>query len=499
MRRTEIFASMQKSQAIIATMTELKKTSKLNFPRILIFLWLGGYWQYAYADIFWMFREVDGTTNWQYIANSSSGILIIALSAIAVRLYFSRRQVRRYNQQLEEIRAQLEQRVRERTASLKESHDALQVEIDQHRNTTGQLQHSEAYLNSILQSMPLMLIGLDKDNRIIQWNRRAEAVTGLPADQTKGGYLWDIYPSIAITPKQISQAQQDNKALNVKYSQRGQYHFNITIYPLMTSQGAGAVVLLDDVTQRVNHETRLIQQDKMSAVGEMAAVMAHDINIPLKGIIKDIKNVRQGMTLDPVDNEGLSELLEDAVVRGQQATAVLSNLIDFSAASSGEKTPAHIPSIINHSLDLASDVLSVTAGLRFRDIEIDLNYADNLPEIPCHIAEMQQVVLSLFRHCCHALNRVEDLEHQPKISIEVTVFYDNLWIRIQHNGVGIGPEQQRTIFEPFDYKSDSSDSPNAGNHLSFSNFIIVEEHQGQIAVTSDPEIGTTFHIQLPLA
>jgi PAS domain-containing protein len=59
-------------------------------------------------------------------------------------------------------------------------------------------------------------LALDKDNRITQWNRRAEVVTGLTADQTKDNYLWDIYPSIAITPKQIAQAQQDNKALNVK-------------------------------------------------------------------------------------------------------------------------------------------------------------------------------------------------------------------------------------------------------------------------------------------
>lgn len=479
-------------------MMHIKKAMRLNFARVLPCLALGGYWQQAYADIFWMFREPDGATNWQYIANFSSSVLIIALTAIAIRLYFSRRQARRYNRELEEIRAQLEQRVEDRTASLKQSHDALQVEIGEHRNTTAQLQNSEAYLNSILQSMPLMLIGLDKDNRITQWNRRAEVVTGLTADQTKDNYLWDIYPSIAITPKQIAQAQQDNKALNVKYSQRGQYHFNITIYPLVSSQGAGAVVLLDDVTQRVKRETRLIQQDKMSAAGEMAAVMAHDINMPLKGIIKDIKTVRQGLTLDPVDNEGLSELLEDAVVRGDQATAVLANLINFSAASSGEKTQANIPSIIDHSLELASAVLSVTAGLRFRDIEIDRNYADNLPEIPCHVAEIQQVLLSLFRHCCHALNKVEDLDHQPQIGIEVTVFYDNLWIRVQHNGVGISLEQQRTIFEPFDNQGDTNDSPDAGNHLSFSNFIIVEEHQGQIAVTSDPEIGTTFHIQLPL-
>jgi C4-dicarboxylate-specific signal transduction histidine kinase len=141
-------------------MMHIKKAMRLNFARVLPCLALGGYWQQAYADIFWMFREPDGATNWQYIANFSSSILIIALTAIAIRLYFSRRQARRYNRELEEIRAQLEQRVEDRTASLKQSHDALQVEIGEHRNTTAQLQNSEAYLNSILQSMPLMLIGL---------------------------------------------------------------------------------------------------------------------------------------------------------------------------------------------------------------------------------------------------------------------------------------------------------------------------------------------------
>ena len=56
------------------------------------------------------------------------------------------------------------------------------------------------------------------------------------------------------------------------------------------------VILLDDVTQQVNNETMLIQRDKMSSMGEMASVMAHDINIPLKAIIKDIKSVRQSLT-----------------------------------------------------------------------------------------------------------------------------------------------------------------------------------------------------------
>ncbi|MFT5389756.1 MAG: PAS domain-containing protein, partial [Porticoccaceae bacterium] len=147
----------------------------------------------ADADIFWLFREIDGSTNWQYIANFSSGIFIIALLFVVIRLFFSRREAHQYNRELEEIRAQLEKRVVERTATLnesnsllKESNQALGDEIAEHLSTTAQLRQSESYITEILQSMPLMLIGLDKDNQITQWNPRTEEVSGLQADAVIG-------------------------------------------------------------------------------------------------------------------------------------------------------------------------------------------------------------------------------------------------------------------------------------------------------------------------
>ena len=461
--------------------------------------------QSANADIFWAFRESDGSTNWQYIANFSGNVLIVALTFTAIRLYLSRRQARRYSHELEEIRTQLELRVKERTATLnesnqllKESNQALEIEIAEHRKTTKQLQRSEAYINSILQSMPLMLIGLNKQNQITQWNHRAETISGISADIAQGRDLWEIYPAITITPQQVKQAQEESKTLSIKYSQRGQYHFDITIYPLQKESETGVVILLEDVTQRAKSENMLIQRDKMSSMGEMASVMSHDISIPLKAIIKDIKTVRQSIIGDSIDTESLGELLETAIIRGQQATSVISNLLNFSASGGGEKTLSSIASIVDHSVELATDLLSVTAGLRFSHIKVNINYADDLPDIPCYITEIQQVLLSLFRHSCYALGNTDDLDHTPEINIKVTVSYDNLWLRIQHNGSCISLEEQKTIFEPFNQEEGSNSMLDAGMHLSFSHFIIAEQHQGQIAVTSNPDAGTTFHIQLPL-
>ena len=447
--------------------------------------------QGAAADVFWFVRNDDGSTNWQYVANFSSGILVIVLSLTALWLFFTRLQANRYNRELEEIRTQLELRVKERTAT-------LEAEIVEHRSTTGRLRSSEAYIKSILRSLPLMLIGLNKENRITQWNHRAEEISGMASKSVLGQDLWEAYPSITISPQQIEQALDENKTLSIKYSQRGQYHFDITIYPLPGDGETGVVILLDDVTQRVKNETMLIQRDKMSSIGEMASIMAHDINIPLRAIIKDVKEVRKDLTDEPIDKEALREVLEDAVIRGQQATSVIDNLVNFSGGGGGEKSDLNMLDAIHHSVELANDVLSVMSGVRFKDIKVNIDCADDIPEIPCYVTEIQQVFLSLFRHSCYALGKVDDADHNPVINIEVTKFYDNLWVRIQHNGRGISLEEQKTIFEPYAADGDPNGNYNAGKRLSFAYFIITEQHQGQIAVTSAPDVGTTFHIQLPL-
>ena len=465
------------------------KLTNVLFAWLLIF-----FCQSAYADIFWFFRENDGSTNWQYIANFVGNILILALAITAIRLYFTRRQARQYNNELEAIQSQLEQRVADRTKTLDQSNKLLKAEVTDHKKTSGQLQQSEAYINSILQSMPMVLIGLDQSNKVTQWNNQAEIVSGVKFEKALGADLWQTFPAITITPNQVKQAQQDNKIITVKYSQRGQYQFDITIYPLQREKETGVVILLDDVTQQAHNENMLIQRDKMSAIGEMASVMAQDINKPLTAIIKDIKTVRQSVVDDNLDTDGLSDLLEETIIRGQQASSVINNLLHFSAGGGGEKTKSNLCKVMNGSLDLANDVLSVTDNLRFSQVQVDKQYADNLPDISCHTTELQQAFLSLFRHACQAL---DEIDYKPKIGISIDMSYDDIWVRIQHNGQTIELEDQKTLFEPFNQENALSKEVATGTHLSFAHFIITEQHQGQIAVTSNKEDGTTFHIQLP--
>ncbi len=481
------------------------------------------YTQMANASLIQYFKDEQGETKWQYVANFSSGVLIILLSAAFITLIINHRKIRKANRALQEIKAGLEQRVLERTATLdesnrllKESNLALEGEVIQHKETSSQLCYSEAYIKDILESMPIMLIGLDKERRVTQWNSWAEDISGISSKEAVGKNLWEAYPTITVSPSQITDVLEKNEATTIKHSQRGQYYFDITIYPLQEQSETGLVILIDNVSQRIVAENMLIQRDKMSSMGELASTMAYDINTPLQVILTDLQSVQHLlMRKDACSNEAhreadikrISALLSNAAEKGQQASGVISNLLDFASSQSDKKRLANIPDIVEHTIELAANVLSEPSGLRFRDINIERNIEENLPEIRCYVSELQQVFLSLFRHACHALGQVSRPGLKPTISIEITECYEALWIKVQHNGAGLNSEEQRYIFEPFFNNADAdsvagnsefNENNEAEKRLSFSYFIITEHHQGQIAVTSDEDIGTTFHIQLQL-
>ena len=462
----------------------------------------------ALADLLGVFRLEDGHTNWQYVANTTGTVLIVALSYTLVRLFMVFREARRYNRELEEIRSELETRVKERTATLdesnrllKESHKVLEGEVVEHQNTAKALRQSESYIHSILRSMPLMLIGLDADGAVSQWNWRAEQVSGLKIADVMGRNLWRAYPSITVSPEQVKQAMEEDRTLIIKQSQRGRYHFDVTIYPLNEQTGLGVVILVDDVTQRVSTENMLIQRDKMSSMGELAGSLAQDISTPVHAMLMDIEEVKSrvsGHRYEP--GKDPAPMLDDALLRGEQVSAVISNLLAFSSGRASDMKEAEVTEIVDHSVELAESVLTTSSGLQFRDVAIHKAYEPNLPLIPCHATELQQVFLSLFRHCVMAMGEVDRPDYSPEITIEANNFYDALWVKVQHNGKGLSLAEQQVLFEPFftDTTGASDENYDTSLRLSYPYFIVTEQHRGQLAVTSDIDIGTTFHIQLLL-
>ncbi len=443
-----------------------------------------------------LFKSDEGVTNWQHIANFSSGVLIIILSITAITLFFSRAEKEKANSELEAIKEDLEDRVKERTATLDRSNKLLKEEIEKHLKTSERLKASEHYINSILTSMPTMLVGLDDDGIITQWNETAVKYTGVSAADALGKDLWDAYPIITISREQVNEAQSKEAPTTIRQNQRGLFHFDITIYPLQRSDESGVVLLINDVSQQVKSENKLIQRDMMSSMGELASSMAHDMSAPLRGMIEDIGKIES--QLNSQKDEKVSSLLAHAICQGQQASAIVANLLNFASSANNVKQNANISELVDHSIELAKNVLSVNGELKFSDIAIERDYDSSLPTINCHVSEIQQVLLSLLRHCYHALRKAGEENLEPRISVRLLESYDALWLKISHNGIGLTSEEQQSIFEPFFTNQPLDKQDDADKRLSFSYFVITEHHYGQMAVTSDLGVGTTFHIEFQL-
>ncbi len=467
----------------------------------------------AVAGLLSVFKYEDGRTNWQYIANGGGGFLILLLTITAIVLLISRRKLRESNYALKQIRDQLEQRVAERTATLNDSNRLLQetntlleTEIEKHKKTSEQLRSSESYIKNILESMPLTLIGLTKDGTITQWNKEAKITTGISPEDALGNNLWNTYHTIYVTAERIHEAIKNKETITYRHNDRGYGHYEVIIYPLTGPSDTEVIILIDDVTKQVKSENKLIQRDKMSSMGELAAAMAHDINIPLNTIVKDISHIQThldnaiqtGESLSQETREELNCLLLDSIEQGQLAAGVIENLIAFSGMQNSERQSTDITELMEHTLDLAAEMLSSPKGLTFKEIAIVRDFESNLPPVPCLGAELQQVFLSILRHAFHAMtnNGREDLV--PTLKIQIMECYDYLWVRIQHNGTGLTLDEQQFIFEPYFGTDANNEDFDAGKRLSFPYFIITEHHEGHMAVTSDVEVGTTFHMQLPM-
>jgi len=461
---------------------------------ILVLIYSG-----AFAEFVLLFKKEDGHTNWQHLANWSAFTLITLLSITVSSLFFSRKRLKKVNSELEAIKNQLEIRVQERTATLDEANKLL-------TDTSNKLLFSEQYLKSILTSMPYMLVGLDPDGTVTQWNIKAEEYTAISAEDALGKNLWDVYPTVTISREQVDQAYNSKRITSLRQGHQGLVHYDITLYPLEDKVKPGIAILIHDVSKQVKSENRIIQRDRLSSMGELASSTANDINGPLQSMMTDIRQVSDNVTL--LTEKAPSDLgkqlnviqhdLSDTLEQGHQASAIINNLLDFASTQFDPKQQVNMAEIMDHSLELANKMLTVPKGLEFAKIHIERHYDKELPMVNCHVAEIQQVFLNLLRHCMHALSKVETDGFSPLIKVRILECYNALWLKITHNGLGLNADEQQSIFEPYFSHDPLDGKDDADKRLSFCHFIITEHHNGEMAVTSAPDVGTTFHMEFLL-
>jgi len=378
----------------------------------------------------------------------------------------------------------------------------------------------QRYLASIIDSMPSVLVGVDRWGRVTQWNRAAEKATGVASGAARGQQLASVYPFLEPLGDMVREAMRERavrQAEKVAYTadERTRYA-DIMIYPLDIEAMEGAVIRVDDVTARVRMEDTMVQTEKMLSVGGLAAGMAHEINNPLSGILQSAQNIlrrldpalaknnavaeAQGTPLAAIrrylEGRGIIRFIEGIRQSGERASTTVSDMLHFSRPSDARRRPTALDALLDKTVGLAAHDYDLRKKYDFRDIEIQRDFENDLPPVPCVATEIEQVILNLLRNASQALEATQPAGPKPVIVLRLRRETAFVRIEVEDNGPGMDEETRKRVFEPFFTTKDVGVGTGLG--LSVSYFIVTSHHQGTMTVDSTAGQGARFTLRLPL-
>jgi PAS domain S-box-containing protein len=392
-------------------------------------------------------------------------------------------------------------------------------DVTERKRAHEELQRLRNYLSNIINSMPSVLIGVDTEMRVTQWNQQAEQYTGLSFEKARSQLLATAFPLLVGEMDRIRSAIRDRQVLRnpkIPRQEQGNTRFeDITIFPLAANGMAGAVIRLDDVTEQVRMEEMMIQNEKMLSVGGLAAGMAHEINNPLAGILQNTAVLENRLFGDlPANHKAAEEagisltalrqylelrnlptMLENIRASGNRAAAIVRNMLSFVRKSDRVVSSHDLRTLLDQTIELAQTDYDMKKHYDFKQIQIVREYDETVPPVLCESGKIQQVFLNILKNGAEAMAEETDKETSPRFILRVKD--DRMWVRveIEDNGPGMEETTRRRIFEPF--FTTKSVGKGTGLGLSVSYFIIAENHGGKMDVQVVDGGGTRFIIQLP--
>lgn len=247
--------------------------------------------------------------------------------------------------------------------------------------------------------------------------------------------------------------------------------------------------------QRVEQKTRELKRahehalhtEKMASIGKMAAVLAHEINNPLSGILTYAKLLRKWIDSDDGGNHRRQEIRESLdliAAESRRCGDLVKNLLTFSRTTPINLQPTNLNQVIDRSLRLIQHQLELAA------IHVEPDLDPNLPTVICDGAQIEQVLLALMMNALDAMPQGGNLWVTTKLNRED----GEVRIVVRDDGCGIPPEILPHLFEPFLTTKETGRGVGLGLAISRS---ILERHNGSIEVQSEVGRGTTFTVTLP--
>ncbi|MCS7209575.1 MAG: GAF domain-containing protein [Fimbriimonadales bacterium] len=353
-----------------------------------------------------------------------------------------------------------------------------------------EIQSLAAFRNNILRSLSSGMFTVDETGQITTWNRAAQQILGFAARESVGRPYREVLGD-ARCPISTTRCQELQEAIEQVLQEAGSKHLykipaqvgaetrvlNCAISPLLTRgrQTQGAVVLFEDITEYLRLESRLSEMERLATVGQMTAIIAHEIRNPLTALRGAVDLMRQEEPLP----ESISLYVEVIQQEAQRLTEIAEEFLEFAKPFHLQIRPTRLKPLLQRVLVVQEPYLK-SAG-----VQAVLETPDDL-EASLDAGRIEQALRNLIQNAVHAM------PHGGRITLRAFEEGDWIAIAVQDTGSGVPPEIREKIFTPF-Y---TTRTRGTGLGLSIVKKI-AEGHGGRTTLECPAEGGSIFTLWLP--
>jgi PAS domain S-box-containing protein len=356
------------------------------------------------------------------------------------------------------------------------------------RTKADEVDRMRQFSENILESLNDGLAVFNEDGRVVRWNRQLEEIYGIRHEDAVGRHMNDLFDGPIAQMLRTSGAMTAEGGafyrvpMATRHEPTRRLLINLAVTPLRDSQDAtvGTIVILEDISTRVQLEEQLQISEKMASIGVLAAGVAHEVNTPLTGISSFTQMLLEGA--EPDDPK--TKVLEKIERQTFRAAKIVNGLLNLARPPQVESGPSDINAVINDVLALLEHQFKTGR------IQVRKEFADVAPIVQGVEYKLQQVFLNLFMNARDAMPRGGWLTISTRSERDAAV------VEIADTGSGIPAEVLSRIYDPFFTTKEIGKGTGLGLSITYG---IVQEHGGTITCDSQAGQGTRFTLRLPLA
>lgn len=365
------------------------------------------------------------------------------------------------------------------------------MDITERREMERRLHKQQEFARRLVDSLPDLIMVLDTTARYTFISPSIKEILGFDPEEDGGMQLGDrTHPEdrrgLRALFDEVAGGRESFASLEVRVRHKqGDWRRILCHFSSLFDEAGkieGVVISGRDVTQLKRLEEKLIQAEKLAAMGQMLAGVAHELNNPLTAVLGVTELLRERGSSD----EATKRQLDLTHRQARRAARIVQNLLEFSRPATTQKRLLDVNNLVERTLQLHDH------SLRRNNIAVEFRSDATLPQVMGDSNQLIQVFLNLITNAEHAIREVRE---SGSIQVRVARNADKIAVTVVDDGVGIRPEALPKLFDPF-Y---TTKRPGGGTGLGLSICMaIAREHAGTIEVEARAEGGSVFTVYLPV-